>query len=61
LLLEYFHNLESVAPGSFQDTSGANGFDGVPEEPGGMARVLCHLDKLDRGTTAANNSYALAA
>jgi len=41
--------------------TGANGFDGVPEEPACMARFPGYLVNPDRGNTAANNSYALAA
>ncbi len=51
-------NLESVW--SFR-RSGAIGFDGVPEGPECMARFLGCLVNPDRGNTAANNSYALAA
>ena len=57
--IQLVDNLESVR--SFRRTSGAIGFDGVPEGPECMARFLGYLVNPDRGNTAANNSYALAA
>ncbi len=41
--------------------TGANGLDGVTEGFRGIARFLCCLVNTNRGTTAANSSYALAA
>jgi len=39
-----------IATGSSGNQPGANGFDGVPEGPGCMARFLVHLGNLDEET-----------